>query len=55
MRYDLGFKFIYDDNTNNIIPITYDKLTQYFYPEYKGRKEILFDIWEYYDKVIKWS
>lgn len=35
--------------------ITYDKLTQYFYPEYKGRKEILFDIWEYYDKVIKWN
>lgn len=29
--------------------ITYDKLTLHFYPEYKGRKELLFDIWEYYD------
>lgn len=32
--------------------ITYDKLTLHFYPEYKGRKEILFDIWECYDKTL---
>lgn len=33
--------------------ITYDKLTLHFYPEYIGRKEALFDIWEYYAQAVK--
>lgn len=33
--------------------ITYDKLTLHFYPEYIGRKEALFDIWEYYAQAAK--
>lgn len=32
--------------------ITYDKLTLHFYPEYKDRREILFDIWRCYDKTL---
>jgi hypothetical protein len=32
--------------------ITYDKLTLAFYPEYKERKEILFAIWDYYEKAL---
>lgn len=30
--------------------IAYDKLTRQFYPEYKERRYILFDIWKCYDK-----
>lgn len=31
--------------------MAYDKLTLHFYSEYKGRKEILFDIWKCYDNA----
>lgn len=32
--------------------IAYDKLTLEFYPQFKERKEILFDIWDCYEKAL---
>lgn len=32
--------------------IAYDKLAFHFYPSYKERKKILFNIWECYDKLV---
>ena len=56
-KYEGKNKFVTGDETFDMIAdklyaaaLAYDELTKEFYPEYKARSEVLFDIWQCYDE-----